>query len=564
MSKYIFSFFIILSMNAFGQVVLKENLTKKSTQYWDFAKTQILSSGAYYKDPLGVTVLEHGKWEYFDRFGKLEEVRNYYKGKLNGAVVLKYPNGKNKQEGYFTLDKQDSVYRVWNELGNLEKEGYYKDGIAVGIWKTFYIDGRDQLVEEIIDSTKYVRSFWLADSLHTQTIINGTGEMTTFYNNSILKERYIYQDGILNGPFLEKRISGDSLISGAYLKGKKTGEWRYFYYTGQIEKIAHYENDLLTGSYFYFYDNGQINVEGFHENGMKKGLWTWYTNQGKRDMSGTFKEDLQDGNWTFWYPTGELSYTAQFKKGKKDGVWDYFYKDGSQFKKGTFAKDEKDGLWETWYEDGTLLMSGKYIAGKEDGKWLNYWQNGKIKNEATFKNGELNGEWKSFSFKGTTKLTGFYKNGMKTKTWTDYFENGQIKDISNYKVVKTKSKIKYGPMKGRVKLESQKTGKFTSFSSKDFKKTEEGTYKNGEKDGTWTAYYPGGKIPVMISNYKNGKLNGVMKEFTRRGEQTSEINYKEGLKHGTFKVFDKRGKVSSQKEFEFGQQKQSGSFAPKR
>ena len=227
MSKLILLFFIILSINAFGQVVLKENLTKKSHQYYDFAKTQILSSGAYYKDPLGATVLEHGKWEYFYRFGKIEEVRNYYKGKLHGAVSLKHANGKDKQEGYFKLDKQDSVYREWNELGNLEKEGYYKNNQAVGIWKYFYIDGRAKLEEEIIDSTKYVRSFWLEDSLHTQTIVAGTGEMPTYYNNNRLKERYIYENGILNGPFLEKRISGDSLISGTYLQGKKTGEWRY-------------------------------------------------------------------------------------------------------------------------------------------------------------------------------------------------------------------------------------------------------------------------------------------------------------------------------------------------
>ena len=294
MSKFIFSFFIILSMNAFGQVVLKENLTKKSTLYYDFAKSQPLSVGSYYQDPLGVTAFEHGKWIYYDRFGKVEEIRNYYKGKLQGAVILKYPNGTNKQEGYFTMDKQDSVYREWNELGNLEKEGYYSKGQMVGTWKYFYIDGRSKLEEEIIDSTKYVRAFWLGDSLHTQTIIDGTGEMTTYYNLGNLKERYIYKDGILNGPFLEKRISGDSLISGSYIQGKKTGEWRYFYYTGTIEKIANYENDLLVGKYFYFYDNGQINVEGLHENGKKKGQWTWYTKQGNRDMSGTFKNDLHN------------------------------------------------------------------------------------------------------------------------------------------------------------------------------------------------------------------------------------------------------------------------------
>lgn len=564
MFRICFIALMFVSLSAFSQKVLKENLTKKSTQYWDFQKKQPMSVGSYYKDPLGETTKEHGKWEYYDRLGKLEEVRNYYKGKLHGAVILKYPNGNNKQEGYFLQDLQDSVYREWNESGKPELEGYYKKGQKIGFWKFFYIDGRDKLVEEYIDSSRYVQSFWLQDSLHTQTIINGNGEMSVFHNNGKLKEWYNYKKGVLDGPFLEKRILGDSLLSGAYIAGKKSGEWRYFYYTGKPEKICYYENDLLTGKYLYFYDNGQINVEGQYKNGMKTGLWNWYTKFGKPDMSGNFKEDLQDGDWTYWFPTGELSYTAQYKKGMKDGNWNYLYKDGSKFKNGSFKNDLKNGLWETWYEDGTLLMSGKYNDGKEEGLWTNYWQNGKVKDITTFKKGTLNGEWKSYTPNGTIKVSGYYKNGLKNKEWINYFDNGKVKDIETYKVIKKKSKIKYGPMKSRSVYESSKTGHFTSFSSKDFKKTEEGDYKNGAKHGTWTAYYPGAKIPAVVSTYKDGKLDGPMREYTRRGDLISEIMYKEGLKHGTFKVFDKRGKVTTLKEFEYGIQKQSSGFQPRK
>lgn len=563
MLKFSILFMFFIAFQTTSQTVLKENLTKKKSLYWDFNQTQLQAIGSYYKDPLGETTKEHGKWEYYDRYGKLEEIRNYYKGKLHGAVILKYPTGKNKQEGYFKNDLQDSVYREWNEIGNLEVSGYYKNNQPVGEWQYFYIDGKPKLIEEIVDSTKYVKSFWLNDSLHTQTITDGNGDLIDYYNNGKLKQQYHYKAGILDGSFLEKSIFGDTSLSGSYKNGRKIGEWRYYYYTGKIEKICNYDEDRLNGKYQYFYDNGQVTAEGFYKNGLKNGLWTWYTKFGQRDMSGNFKDEQQDGDWTYWYPTGELSYTAKYKMGLKDGTWNYFYKDGSKFKVGNFSNDEKHGLWETWYENGKLLMSGKYINGKEEGVWINNWDNGKLKNTTTFKQGVMHGEWKSYTYNGTLKLTGFYKNGHKNKEWIEYFENGRQKDISHYKVVKIKSKVEYGPMKDRVRYESVKEGEFVSFSAKDFKMTEAGKYKNGEKDGQWIDYYPGGKIPAVISTYKNGKLDGPMREYGRRGELISEVNYKDGMKHGFLRTFDKRGKVLTEKEYEYGMPKTGGGFAPR-
>ena len=563
MLRLFFCLLTLASLNAFGQKVLKENLTKKKTLYWDYQNAQPQSIGSYYKDPLGETTKEHGKWEYFDRSGKNTEIRNYYKGKLHGAVILKYPNGLLRQEGYFVDDLQDSVYRLWNESGILEVEGYFKNNKEFGIWKTFHVDGRPKMVEEIIDSTRFVQSFWIDDSLHTQTLTNGSGKIVELYNNGLLKQFYFYSNSVLDGIFLEKSILGDSSLSGSYKNGRKSGMWKFYYYTGKIEKICYYNDDKLEGKYQYFYDNGQVSTEGYYKSGAKNGMWTWYTKFGVRDMAGNFKDDLQNGDWTYWYPTGEIAYNAQYKMGLKDGNWNYFYKDGSKFKVGSFVKDEKEGRWETWYENGTLLMSGVYSLGKEEGRWINNWENGTIKNETTFKAGVLHGEWKSYSFKGSLKLSGFYKNGLKHKEWVEYFDNGRPKDVYTYKIIKTKSKVSYGPLKGRVNIESVKEGYAVSYSSKDFKKTEEGNYKVGEKDGEWKDYYPGGKIPAVVSTYKSGKLDGPMREFGRRGEIISEVNYKDGMKHGFLRTYDGRGKVLTELEYEFGQLKVNGNFQPK-
>ncbi len=557
--------FLFSTLNTFSQEILKENLTKKKSFFWDYNKIKLQSIGSYYKDPLGETTLKHGKWEYFDEKGNSLEIRTYYKDKLNGKLTMLYPNGKPRYVGFFKNDLQDSSYQEWFENGNLAIEAFYKKNELFGFKKTYYLDGRQQALEEHIDSVKYLQEFWLPDSLHTQTVKKGNGVATYFHTTSGIKEWYTYKNGLPDGEFVERSIYGYDLLTGFYNEGKKTGEWRTYYFSGDLEKINNYENDKLTGKYQYFYDKNRLNVEGFYKNGEKYGVWTWYTNEGNRDMSGTFKDDKQDGNWTFWFPTGEISYTAQFKDDKKHGVWDYFYKNGAKFKKGAFSENEKNGKWETWYENGTLLMSGDYVNGKEEGEWLNYWDNGKLKNKSTFKKGQLNGEWYSYYPNGKIKLVGYYKNGLKTKSWVDFYDNGSPQTATTYKIIKKKSKIKYGPMKGHFVYESVKEGAYVAFSDKDFKKTEEGSYKVGEKNGTWTAYYPGGKMPYSIQNYKLGKLDGKMKEYDRKGIIISEIEYKDGLKHGKMKLFDKKGKVISEKKFEFGLQVdegKNGGFSP--
>lgn len=164
----------------------------------------------------------------------------------------------------------------------------------------------------------------------------------------------------------------------------------------------------------------------------------------------------------------------------------------------------------------------------------------------------MNGDWVSYYPTGKLKLSGKYKNNFKVGEWTDYYENGKPKDVVTYKLFKEQSKIDYGIMKKRVRIDSRQHGYAVSYSSKDFKKTEEGKYKNGEKDGVWTAYYPGGRIPAVTSTYKEGVLSGTMKQYDRRGNLLQEMEYKDGLKHGKFVMYDNKGKPIIQKTFEFG------------
>jgi hypothetical protein len=55
-------------------------------------------------------------------------------------------------------------------------------------------------------------------------------------------------------------------------------------------------------------------------------------------------------------------------------------------------------------------------------------------------------------------------------------------------------------------------------------KVEEGDYQNDLREGTWSEYYPSGKLKAK-GNYVHDKKSGYWKEFAEDGRETGEIVY---------------------------------------
>ena len=252
----LFISFLIVSFSNYAQEVKKENLSKMVHNYYDFNHVQVESAGKYYVDELGETNEKHGKWTYYDRLGEVAEIRNYYRDMLHGEVVAYFPNGQKQQEGYFYLDRQDSLYTEWYETGKIKVEGEYDMNEPVGKWKYYYIDGRLKSVEEVRGDDNYVWEFYLPDSLHTQIIKEGNGELVTYYTTGSVKEWYNYKNGLKDGNFEELSIYGYPTLKGSFKEGLKDGKWQYFYYNGDKEKISHYEAGVLNGDYKHYFQNG--------------------------------------------------------------------------------------------------------------------------------------------------------------------------------------------------------------------------------------------------------------------------------------------------------------------
>jgi antitoxin component YwqK of YwqJK toxin-antitoxin module len=78
------------------------------------------------------------------------------------------------------------------------------------------------------------------------------------------------------------------------------------------------------------------------------------------------------------------------------------------------------------------------------------------------------------------------------------------------------------------------------------------SYKNNKLHGN-VAKFLNGDL-AQESNYKEGILDGVYKEYRRSGGIQKEINYKNGKLDGPFRYYDEGGKVSQEYNYRNGKQ----------
>ena len=535
--------------------ILKENLSPKVKLYWDAQNKHLQGVGSYYVGVVKTAVNEkHGKWQFYTYDGILEEEAYYYRNRLQGKRVFYYPNKKVKEESYFTFNVPDSSYREFTENGTLITKGQFDLGSPVGRWEYYYEDGSPKSIEFVRNDTIYLMEYWEEQPLHNQTITNGNGKILSYYIDGVVKEFYTFQNGLKTGPFEERTANGVLSVSGAFINGKKDGIWEFYSYDGALEKQVGYSQDSLHGVYLVMSSRTDTLTYGMFNKGLKTGRWKWFNEGSILDMDGYFKEGKQDSIWHYYFPNKQLSYIAHYQQDLRTGEWTYFYPNGALYRIGKYQQDKRVGLWQTWYEDSTLLMSGVYDNNLEEGEWKNYWENGRLKNKSSFKSGKLNGAWISYTPDGIISVKGTYKNGLKISEWMLYYGNGRLKEKQHYKIF-TQKNTNEGLTKMGFKDEiSNFHGSYEAYSQIDFQIKEIGKFKNGQKHGTWTNYYPGGVVPTIVAQYKNGDLHGVFRQYDRYGNLVYEINYKNGLKHGAFIAYNENGKVVSRKVFRNGEQ----------
>jgi antitoxin component YwqK of YwqJK toxin-antitoxin module len=195
-------------------------------------------------------------------------------------------------------------------------------------------------------------------------------------------------------------------------------------------------------------------------------------------------------NATDKYPDGKLRWERQIARLSDnryvaDGYYREYHPNGQKFIEGTYSNGRQDGVWTYWYENGTKNRQVTYENGKPSGAWESYRADGTLEAKRSFKNGKREGEWTFYDETGQQPLrVESYKNGKADGEWKMWFPSGKLNRQMTFK-----NGQRDGPA-----LELREDGS----------KVTEGSYVDGQLDGTVTTWSTDGRKTVL--KYEKGRL----------------------------------------------------------
>ncbi|MFT6747364.1 MAG: antitoxin component YwqK of YwqJK toxin-antitoxin module [Glaciecola sp.] len=96
---------------------------------------KISREGYYFKNKKDST------WKYFDKFGQLESIKTFYKGKKNGHWTFYYPDGQVWKELSWYKNKLEGERKDFHENGKIKLTGQYNNGVESGSWSHYDTNG---------------------------------------------------------------------------------------------------------------------------------------------------------------------------------------------------------------------------------------------------------------------------------------------------------------------------------------------------------------------------------------------------------------------------------------
>lgn len=216
-------------------------------------------------------------------------------------------------------------------------------------------------------------------------------------------------------------------------------------------------------------------------------------------------------NWiviisVFWLGFSFAQINQTDSKGRKQGEWiKYYPKTKIPEYKGTFIDDKPTGLFHYYAPDGGLSMIAKHNEKSGRSEVYFYHDDKKIKCHGIYINMQKDSVWTYVSNNGIISKRETYKNGVLNGMTYSYYVNNVKKGMPP-KIV------------------------------------EETPYKNGKKEGLEKEYFITGGIK-RESEYKNDLLHGFTKNYGMNGKVETEVYFFNGKRHGYATYYTPEGKM---------------------
>lgn len=316
--------------------------------------------------------LKQGPWKYFWENGNLRLEGSYLNNKKHGFFKYYDENGL-----FLTVEKydQDELVTDAKETRQLDRRVAYHPNGKPSIVATYYQDKPEGVRREFDTAGNVTKGYVFENGIlrfEGITDMNGLrqGLWKEYYPTGELRSKGKYKNsrpvGYWKFYFTDKTVE----ICGEYnAKGRKTGEWFWFYPSGDTMMSAYYEDGELEGAYIEYDEEGNPLVKGNYVSGYEEG--EWYYRNGTAEEFGVYEGGKREGTWTTTYEPGKTAAKIHFNQDVCDGKYVTYWENGSVKVLGKYENGLQEGAWTYYNEEGSLVLTTLFKEGKEL-KWNNY------------------------------------------------------------------------------------------------------------------------------------------------------------------------------------------------
>ena len=223
-------------------------------------------------------------------------------------------------------------------------------------------------------------------------------------------------------------------------------------------------------------------------------------------------------------------FLVQFAFAQNDGFVQYRYPNGAVSSEGQMLNGKPDGFWKSYYEDGTLKSEGKRTMFELDSIWNFYAPDGNLEKSITYRDGKKNGFSYNYKFYYNDDSAKVYYldskelflNGSHEGNSFFYSKDGHLqyvykyvgdkRDGDGYEFDNDSTVISIITYRRGYLVQTQKVNR---------------TDENGQKQGRWVEFYQNGAKKTE-TQYYNGKVNGVQRNFDQSGKLVDEQRFVDG------------------------------------
>lgn len=428
----------------------------------------------------------------------------------NGDIELQdfyYPSMK-KQTDPFIVDKQTDLtsgsampkqgqITLFYENGNPQWRIFFREGRQNGLMQNWFENGQQKLELYLIDDTVISKIEWDENGALIEQSNTFDDESTTREQAMSQYETIGYFDREWQN-FSKNQISETGFVRKK-LRTLENGdiEFQDFYYPSMNKQtdplIVEASSDIESSTLMP--KNGL--VIGYFENGNME--WSHHESDGKRN-----------GVAKTWYSNGNLESIQTYVNDKKEGIAAWFYNDGTKQIEALYENDELLSL-QNWDTAGNRVDNKQPSATYEAGDPKATTTTGNII-------GYFEGEnWEIFSETAPKSGKGFVREQLRV------LENGDIEVQDFY----------YPSMKKQMDpiIVSHKSDIKANNVAPD--------------SGVVTTYYEEGQRKDWCE-FKNGKVNGMCREWYPNGQLALEAIFDEAGIPINVKRWDESGKAINQ------------------